>query len=123
MWCFGFTYFSGVGRYCGRFFQVLSKETHKKIARAALKDNSRVLRDKPPLYHNIFMSLKNAPCLGIRQKFPNFGVCVCVCVCVFFPFILDIKFVGHTSRDRTHVPTCAGDFCPRQRMVRIEDIA
>ena len=26
---------------------------------------------------------------------------VCVCVCVFFPFILDIKFVGHTSRGRT----------------------
>ena len=23
---------------------------------------------------------------------------VCVCVCVFFPFILDIKFVGRTSR-------------------------
>ena len=27
--------------------------------------------------------------------------CVCVCVCVFFPFILDIKFVGHTSRGYT----------------------
>ena len=24
-----------------------------------------------------------------------------VCVCVFFPFILDIKFVGHTSRGHT----------------------
>ena len=24
-----------------------------------------------------------------------------VCVCVFFPFILDIKFVGRTSRDHT----------------------
>ena len=29
------------------------------------------------------------------------GVCVCVCVCVFFPFILDIKFVGRTSRVHT----------------------
>ena len=28
-------------------------------------------------------------------------VCVCVCVCVFFPFSLDIKFVGHTSRGHT----------------------
>ena len=28
-------------------------------------------------------------------------VCVCVCVCVFFPIILDIKFVGHTSRGHT----------------------
>ena len=27
------------------------------------------------------------------------GVCVCVCVCAFFPFILDVKFVGCTSRD------------------------
>ena len=26
---------------------------------------------------------------------------VCVCVCVFFPIILDIKFVGHTSRGHT----------------------
>ena len=24
-----------------------------------------------------------------------------VCVCVFFPFILDIKFVGRTSRGHT----------------------
>ena len=28
-------------------------------------------------------------------------VCVCVCVCFFFPFILDIKFVGRTSRGHT----------------------
>ena len=28
-------------------------------------------------------------------------VCVCVCVFVFFPFILDIKFVGRTSRGHT----------------------
>ena len=28
-------------------------------------------------------------------------VCVCVCVCVFFPFILNIKFVGRTSRGHT----------------------
>ena len=29
-------------------------------------------------------------------------VCVCiVCVCVFFPFILDIKFVGRTSLAHT----------------------
>ena len=28
-------------------------------------------------------------------------VCVCVCVCVFFPFILDMKFVGRTSRGHT----------------------
>ena len=28
-------------------------------------------------------------------------VCVCVCLCVFFPFILDVKFVGCTSRGHT----------------------
>ena len=28
-------------------------------------------------------------------------VVMCVCVCVFFPFILDIKFVGRTSRGHT----------------------
>ena len=26
---------------------------------------------------------------------------LCVCVCIFFPFILDIKFVGRTSRGYT----------------------
>ena len=26
---------------------------------------------------------------------------MCLCVCVFFPFILDIKFVGRTSRGHT----------------------
>ena len=26
---------------------------------------------------------------------------VCVCVCVFFPFILDVKFVGCTNRGHT----------------------
>ena len=26
---------------------------------------------------------------------------MCVCVCVFFPSILDIKFVGRTSRGHT----------------------
>ena len=25
-------------------------------------------------------------------------MCVCVCVCVFFPFILDVRLVGRTSR-------------------------
>ena len=29
------------------------------------------------------------------------GTAICVCVCIFFPFILDIKFVGRTSRGHT----------------------
>ena len=28
---------------------------------------------------------------------------MCVCLCVFFPFILDIKLVGRTSRGHTEV--------------------
>ena len=32
-----------------------------------------------------------------RMTGPDCAV-VCVCVCVFFPFILDIKFIGRTSR-------------------------
>ena len=31
----------------------------------------------------------------------NNNVNLCVCVCVFFPSILDIKFVGRTSRGHT----------------------
>ena len=33
-------------------------------------------------------------------NFPHFCT-MCVCVCVFFPFILDIKFVGRTNRGHT----------------------
>ena len=39
-----------------------------------------------------------------QQYFIRAAMCVCVCacgVCVFFPFILDIKFVGRTSRGHT----------------------
>ena len=40
---------------------------------------------------------------------------MCVCVCVFFPFILDIKFVGRTSRGhtggRTHRISHPPSFC------------
>ena len=37
--------------------------------------------------------------LGILPSLP--GVCMSLCVCVFFPSILDIKFVGRTSRGHT----------------------
>ena len=46
-------------------------------------------------------------------------IIICVCVCVFFPFILDIKFVGRTCRGHTggrshriyHPPSFCGA-CP-----------
>ena len=57
-----------------------------------------------------------------RHYYCMLCVSVCVCVCVFFPSILDIKFVGRTSRGHTggrshrifHPPSFCGaclDFC------------
>ena len=40
--------------------------------------------------------------LSYRGRPVHGPVNMCVCVCVFFPFILDIKFVGRTSRG--HAP-------------------
>ena len=37
----------------------------------------------------------------ISEEFTTSIALECVCVCVFFPFILDIKFVGRTSRGHT----------------------
>ena len=38
-----------------------------------------------------------------KERIPELesGICNTVCVCVFFPSILDIKFVGRTSRGHT----------------------
>ena len=40
---------------------------------------------------------------------------VCVCMCVFYPFILDVKFVGCTSRGHTggrlHIISYPPSFC------------
>ena len=43
--------------------------------------------------HYAKLSLSNAARLSFSD--------LCVCVCVFFPSILDIKFVGRTSRGHT----------------------
>ena len=40
--------------------------------------------------------------IGLAAHYACMYVCILyVCVCVFFPFILDIKFVGRTSRGHT----------------------
>ena len=55
---------------------------------------------------------------------------LCVCVCVFFPSILDIKFVGRTSRGHTggrshrifNPPSFCGaclDFCREKEIFNI----
>ena len=53
-------------------------------------------------YHQILQKLQN---LMPHDYIPPCTVyiycCTAVCVCVFFPFILDIKFVGRTSRGHT----------------------
>ena len=36
-----------------------------------------------------------------QGSWANVGIYGCVCFCVFFPFILDLKFVGRTSRGHT----------------------
>ena len=52
-------------------------------------------------------SLRRAPLLGEQQKWYQHilqkvqNLVPHVCVCVFFPFILDIKFVGRISRGHT----------------------
>ena len=38
---------------------------------------------------------------GLLTRACGVAMPVRVCVCVFFPFILDIKFVGRTSRGHT----------------------
>ena len=39
--------------------------------------------------------------VAAHKELIMYGEVVCVCVCVFFPFILDIKFIGSTSRGHT----------------------
>ena len=45
----------------------------------------------------IFLAKRIQPFLSLVDR----EVEQCLCVCVFFPFILDIKFVGRTSRGHT----------------------
>ena len=47
----------------------------------------------------IFIARRIQPFLSLVDREVEFRVCVCVCV--FFPFILDIKLVGRTSRGHT----------------------
>ena len=47
----------------------------------------------------IFFARRIQPFLSFVDREIDFFLCVCVCV--FFPFILDIKFVGRTSRGHT----------------------
>ena len=49
----------------------------------------------------IFIARRIQPSVSLVDREVEFCVCVCVYVCVFFPFILDIKFVGRTSRGHT----------------------
>ena len=55
-------------------------------------------RDWPPCKKVVFWVGNNM--ILLTQGYYQWGNHV-VCVCVFFPFILDIKFVGRTSRGHT----------------------
>ena len=52
-------------------------------------------------------SIHGQVCPQIMPGFTSLGMCVCVCV--FFQIVLDIKFVGRTSRGHTgfltHLPS------------------
>ena len=51
------------------------------------------------IVHYIFRSILHGG--STRNSSQRGNVCVVVCVCVFFPFVLDIKFVGRTSQGHT----------------------
>ena len=58
--------------------------------------NSIMSGRKPPLYYKLtLLMVMPGYHIIIQNKFYS------VCVCVFFPSILDIKFVGRTSRGHT----------------------
>ena len=48
-----------------------------------------------------YVGEKKEVTLRLKNGNTIFGTSVCVCVCVFFPFILDVMFVGCTSRGHT----------------------
>ena len=56
----------------------------------------------------IFLARKIQPFLSLVDREVEF--CVCVCVCVFFPFILDIKFLGRTTAGVTQEEGHTGFF-------------
>ena len=66
----------------------------------------------------IISSLDKGICVGMRYLV-QYKMPVGVCVCVFFPFILDIKFVGRTSRGhtggRSHRTSHPPSFCGAER--------
>ena len=72
---------------------------------AYLRDSSRVPRRRPFIYLKPPYAIGSVPSLldhanAYRWRSLPRYTCVCVCVC-FFPFILDTKFVGRTSRGHT----------------------
>ena len=73
------------------------KEFRGPFLRDILTEKATNLRRNLPAYPS------DPPCTAYNIL-PNAWVCRtpgCVCVCVFFPSILDIKFVGRTSRGHT----------------------
>ena len=112
---------------------------------AFLRDSSRVPRRRPfmkPPYaigsvpslwgHAIAYRWHSLPCRESAGTGPVYlkvvsnecclGRSPCVYVCVFFPSILDIKFVGHTSRGhtggRSHGPINMNVYFPHALLVR-----
>ena len=51
--------------------------------------------------YKMFLYLLKMETTRVLENVDCVCVCIYVCVCVFFPFILDIRFVGRTNRGHT----------------------
>ena len=77
------------------------KNTHTSHIYLMLEDVGGAGSRECGLFINYHMGIGISLEMHTGETVSNVCVCVCVCVCVFFPFILDIKFVGRTSRGHT----------------------
>ena len=81
-----------------------SSTLYGKVPRLILKKRSRLTQQvvsfsrKHFLFGALLCNRSSAEREGLST---HTCVCVCVCVCAFLPFILEVKFVGCTSRGHT----------------------
>ena len=89
--------------------RIWSRETGSAVPSHVTASSFSILRQNLVLTHEIPPDFRGGVHLWIPTNiytlnnvnyYNTVGVCVCVCF-LFFPFILDIKFVGRTSRGHT----------------------
>ena len=93
------------GRICfaTRTFSIPPPEQRSSFADASVLLVRRVVEEG--WFPTAEVDVVSRPCIPVTLKISNLTQYLLnidsVCVCVFFPFILDIKFVGRTSRGHT----------------------